>query len=76
LTGTLSRQEAPARTGVDPKALGVAFVNFLPRLVCLLFGEVPAGEMRLEPREVGLPASCGLRGERTVVEDVGKDIPP
>jgi hypothetical protein len=64
LTGTLSGQEATARGGVDPEALGVAFVNFFPRLVCLLFGEVPAGKMRLEPRQIGLPAGCGLRCER------------
>lgn len=73
LTGTLSCQEAPARPRVDPEALAVAFVNILPRLVCLLFGEVSAGEMRLEPRKVCFPTGCGLGCERAVVEDVGED---
>ena len=49
MTGTLSGQEATARGGVDPEALGVAFVNFFLRPECLVLGEVPAAEMRLEP---------------------------
>jgi hypothetical protein len=75
LAGTLSSKEATAGGRVDPEALGVAFVNFFPGLVRLLFGEVPAGKMRLKPRQIGVPAGCGLRCARAVVEEVGKDQP-
>jgi hypothetical protein len=37
-----------------------------PARVCLLFGEVAAGKVRLEPRQIGRPAGCCLRCERAV----------
>src|SRR5918999_911049 len=71
--GAVGGDEASAGCGIDPEALRVALVDFLPGLVCLLFGEKAARKVRLEPREVGLPARSGLSGERVVVEDVRED---
>lgn len=69
----LGRDEAPARRRVNAEALGVALVDPLPGLVGLLFGEPAAGQVRLKPREVALPARRGLRGKGAVVEDVDED---
>src|SRR5688572_4356327 len=65
--------EAPTGSRIDPERRGVALVDVLPVRMGLVLGQVSAGEVGVEPREVGLPTGRGLRCARTVVEDVGED---
>jgi hypothetical protein len=64
------RDHPPADFGVQPEALGVALVQIGSRLVRLFFGEIAAGQVRVEAGEVRLPTGRVLGAERAVVEDM------